>query len=140
MNTKITKKENVGTEQLNNLLMQEIFKILTEPIRIELIKYLAINGPSDITTIAAHFTQDRSVISKHLKMMNEAGILILTKSSRHRIYQVDGMELLLKMESMVEDFKTLLKYTCKDTFDDLYSKNMNYKTYLKQQEENKKPK
>lgn len=68
-------------------------------------------------------------------MMNKAGILILTKSSRHSIYQVDGMEILLKMESMVEAVKTLLKYNCKDTFDYLYSKNMNYKSYLKQLEE-----
>ncbi|WPC43723.1 helix-turn-helix domain-containing protein [Clostridium sp. JS66] len=135
MDTKTTKKENVNSKQLDTLLMQEFFKILTEPIRIELIKYLAINGPSDISTIASNFTQDRSVISKHLKMMNKAGILILTKSSRHSIYQVDGIEILLKMESMVEAMKTLLKYTCKDTFDYLYSKNMNYKNYLKQLEE-----
>lgn len=136
MDTKITKKENVNPKQLDNLLMQEFFKILTEPIRIELIKYLAINGPSDISTIANNFTQDRSVISKHLKMMNKAGIVILTKSSRRSIYQVDGMELLLKMESIVEDMKTLLRYTCKDTFDYLYSKNMNYNSYLKQLEDN----
>jgi Predicted transcriptional regulators len=136
MDSKTTKKDNVNSKQLDNLLMQEIFKILTEPIRIELIKYLAINGPSDISTIAGNFKQDRSVISKHLKMMNKAGILILTKSSRHSIYEVDGMELLLKMESIVEDMKILLKYTCKDTFDYLYSKNMNYKSYLKQLEDN----
>lgn len=137
MDTKITQGQNIITEQLNNLLTQEIFKVLTEPIRIELIKFLTINGPSDITTIASNFKQDRSVISKHLKMMNETGLLIMTKSSRYRIYQVDGMELLLKMESVVEDIKTLLKYKCKDTFDELYSNNMNYKSYLKQQEENK---
>lgn len=136
MNTKTIEKENISTEQLDVLFTQEIFKILSEPIRVELLKHLAIHGPSDISTIAGHFNQDRSVISRHLKMMNKAGILILTKSSRCSIYQVDGIEFLLKMESVVEDIKELLKYACKDTFDELYSKNMNYKTYLNQSGEN----
>ena len=136
MTTQPIEKENISTEQLDVLFTQEIFKILSEPIRVELIKHLAIHGPSDISTIASHFNQDRSVISRHLKLMNKAGILILTKSSRCSIYQVDGMEFLLKMESIVEDIKELLKYACKDTFDDLYSKNMNYKTYLNQLDEN----
>lgn len=137
MNTNTFEKETISTEQLNSLFMQDIFRILSEPIRIELIKHLAVYGPSDISTIASHFNQDRSVISRHLKMMHQAGILILTKSSRCSIYQVDGMEFLLKIESIAEDIKTLLKYACKDTFDTLYAKNMNYKTYLDQLENNK---
>jgi len=138
MNTTNNNKENLNAQQLDNLFQQDIFKILKEPIRIELIKHLAVHGPSDISTIASHFKQDRSVISRHLKMMKKAGILIMTKSSRRSIYQVDGMEFLSKMESVVEDIKKILKYTCKDTFDYLYSKNISYKSYLEELEQNTK--
>lgn len=138
MNKTNINKKILNADQLNTLFQQDIFKILGESIRIELLKYLAIYGPSDISTIASHFKQDRSVISRHLKLMKKAGILIMTKSSRHSIYQVDGMEFLSKMESVVEDIKEILKYTCKDTFDELYLKNMNYKTYLKQLENRSK--
>lgn len=138
MNTTDNNKEQLNAQQLNKLFQQDVFKILNEPIRIEIIKHLAIHGPSDISTIASYFEQDRSVISRHLKMMKESGVLIMTKASRRSIYQVDGMEFLSKMESVVEDIKEILRYTCKDTFDYLYSKEANYKSYLEQLEDSSK--
>ena len=131
---KTTCKDNCGLtpEQMNMLFQQDIFRILGEGIRIELIKYLALHGPSDISTISDHFPQDRSVISKHLKMMREEGILILIKDSRHHYYQLDGMALLYKMETVVEDIKVILKNTCEETYELLYEKRMTYNDYLNQ--------
>ncbi|GAU78319.1 helix-turn-helix transcriptional regulator [Fusibacter sp. 3D3] len=123
-------KNAITPEQMNKLFQQDIFKILGENIRMEIIKFLALNGPADISTISEHFPQDRSVISKHLKMMKEEGLLILTVISRHHYYQLDGMAFLYKMEAVVSDIKVVLKNTCDDTYDYLYEHHLTYKNYL----------
>lgn len=117
-------------QQVDVLFNHEIFKVLSQPIRIEILKVLAVGGPSDIQTIAANFSKDRSVISKHLKQMYEAGLLIKTKESRNIIYQVDGMEFLHKLEDVVDQLKSVLAFSCEDLFETLYQDKMSYKEYL----------
>ncbi|WP_207736254.1 ArsR/SmtB family transcription factor [Fusibacter ferrireducens] len=101
----------------------------------EIIKFLALNGPADISSISEHFPQDRSVISKHLKMMKEEGLLILTVASRHHYYQLDGMAFLYKMEAVVSDIKVILENTCEDTYSYLYEHHLTYKDYLEDQKD-----
>ncbi|GEM_PF-3308041 len=117
-------------QQVDVLFNHEIFKVLSQPIRIEILKVLAVGGPSDIQTIAENFSKDRSVISKHLKQMYEAGLLIKTKESRNIIYQVDGMEFLHKLEDVVDQLKSVLAFSCEDLFETLYQDKMSYKEYL----------
>lgn len=119
-------------QQVNILFDHVIFKVLSQPIRIEILKILAVNGPSDIQTISANFCKHRSVISKHLKMMHEAGIVIKTQESRSTIYQVDGMGFLHQMEEVVGNLKSILLYSCEDIFDTLYQGKMTYNEYLNQ--------
>jgi len=87
---------------IDDLMKDGIFKILSEPVRLNLIKYLVINGESDISTISKSFTQDRSVISRHLMVMEKAGILNKTKESRFVVYSFNGKEFLKKLEDTVE--------------------------------------
>lgn len=117
-------------EKLDQLFDATIFKLLSEPVRMEILKVLALNGPSDITAIADHFSLDRSVISKHLKILHAGGLLIKTKESRSTIYQVDGLAFLQKMEHVVSDVKEMLAYCCGDTFQSLYDQGITYGDYL----------
>jgi DNA-binding transcriptional ArsR family regulator len=48
----------------------KFFKTMSEPVRLEILKFLMVNGRSDIGTIAEHMPQDRSVISRHLNLLN----------------------------------------------------------------------
>ena len=66
------------------------FKTLSEPVRLEILKFLMQNGRSDIGTIADHLPQDRSVISRHLNLLHEAGILNCEKETRHMFYEING--------------------------------------------------
>ena len=122
--------KKVDLQQMDNLFNHNVFKVLSQPIRIEILKVLAVNGPSDIQTISSNFCKHRSVISKHLKMMYEAGIIIKTKESRNTIYQVDGMGFLHQLEDVVGNLKTVLAYNCEDIFDTLYQEKKTYKEYL----------
>lgn len=125
-------ENKVDLQQVDILFNHVIFKVLSQPIRIEILKVLAVNGPSDIQTISANFCKHRSVISKHLKMMHEAGIVIKTQESRNTIYQVDGMGFLHQLEEVVGNLKSVLVCNCEDIFDTLYQGKMTYKEYLDQ--------
>lgn len=76
-------------QALDCVLDPRIFRVLSEEIRIDLFKYLLIHGPSDVGTIASAFPIDRSVVSRHLSMMEECELLGSEKLGRSRIYQVD---------------------------------------------------
>ena len=98
--------ENI--ELIDDLITNGIFKLLSEPVRLNIIKYLIVNGESDITTIARSFTQDRSVISRHLMTLEQAGILHKSKESRYVMYSFDGKEFLGKLEDTVEVIRMMV--------------------------------
>lgn len=104
--------KKVEEQKVEDLLNGDFFKILSEPTRLSIIKYLILNGPSDVGTISNNFAQDRSVISRHLKLMHQSGILIAKKYSRHMVYTFDGYDFLKKMEESTAKIQTLLDSHC----------------------------
>ena len=87
-------------------------KALAEPVRIEILKLLILNGPCDVKNLAEKLPQDRSVISRHLALMEKAGILSVKKEGRHVIYSVDGESALQKSEQIVNTIKQCLAVSC----------------------------
>ena len=75
MKTKKTQSRSQIAEELVEAVDSKFFKTLSEPVRVQILKYLMLNGRADIQTIAENMPQDRSVISRHLNLMQEAGIL-----------------------------------------------------------------
>ena len=59
-----------------------------------------------------HFAQDRSVISRHLRQLSEAGVLVREKRSRSVIYSIDGSKFLSKLEDIVALTRTLVEVCC----------------------------
>ncbi|RDU21890.1 ArsR/SmtB family transcription factor [Anaerosacchariphilus polymeriproducens] len=129
----IQNKKKPNKEQLDEIFDSSIFKLLSEPIRIDILKLLALKGELDITQISGHFNQDRSVISRHLKLLFEGGLLIKTKQSRSTIYQVDGLAFLHKVEKVVSGVKEMLSFCCDEIYTDLYSQGLTYKDYIEKQ-------
>ena len=74
---------------LNCIFDANLYRVLSEPIRVDLIKHLITNGEGDIGTIAEAFPVDRSVISRHLQKLEEHELLISRREGRHRYYRVD---------------------------------------------------
>ena len=93
-------------------LDSRLFKALTDPTRIQILKVLMLAGRADISTIAEHFSQDRSVISRHLQMMGAAGLLTVEKETRHRFYRIDGARLLRAFETVVANLKACIHECC----------------------------
>ncbi len=79
----------------------KLFKTLGEPVRIRILQYLLLNGRSDIGSIAEKLPQDRSVISRHLNHMYDAGILYCEKETRHMYYAINDQAFVEKVENFL---------------------------------------
>ena len=98
--------------QLDTVLDSDLFKCLSEPIRCKILRIVALNGPIDVMGVSEYFSQDRSVISRHLSQMCSAGILKSEKKSRSKLYWIDGEVLLNKLEEMTETVRNLVRCEC----------------------------
>ena len=105
------KREQAVATALNNI-DSDFVKALAEPVRIEILKQLIILGACDVKTLSEYMPQDRSVISRHLALMEKAGLLTVKKEGRHRIYCVDGESSLQKSEQLVSSIRECLKVGC----------------------------
>ena len=99
-------------EELVEILDSKFFKTLGEPVRVQILKFLLLNGRSDIGTIAEQMPQDRSVISRHLNLMYEAGILTCEKETRYMYYDVNADEFLGKVETIAGKVRTCISICC----------------------------
>jgi len=102
-------------DDLVKALDSKVIRALTEPARAQILKFLMLNGRSDISTIAEHLPQDRSVISRHLNMMAEAGIVIAEKETRHRYYTINGATFLSEFETIVDNIKKCMAECCPES-------------------------
>ena len=88
------------------------FKTLSEPVRIQILRYLIQHGRSDIGTIAENMPQDRSVISRHLNLMLAAGILKCEKETRFVYYEINGQEFIDKLEHITQLIRKSMELCC----------------------------
>ena len=110
--TTIAATPRQAADAFAEMLDSKFFKALSEPTRIQLMRYLIANAPADIAAIAEAFPQDRSVISRHLQIMHTAGILRCEKAGRHVYYQIDGEAVLLRLEGLVAAIRPCLPVCC----------------------------
>jgi len=72
------------------VLDTRFLKALTDTTRVQIIKKLILLGTSDVGTIAAGLSQDRSVISRHLGTLEQARITTSRKIGRRVFHSIDG--------------------------------------------------
>lgn len=108
----ISARKSKAAEKLVNELDSRFFKALSEPVRVEILKFLMLNGCCDIGTIANNMPQDRSVISRHLSTMLDAGLLTCIKESRYSYYDVDSQFFLNKTQAIAEQIKKCIMECC----------------------------
>lgn len=94
------------------LLDSPVLRALTEPARLAVLKTLLVHGSADIATIAQHLPQDRSVISRHLKTLEDAGVVYSHREGRRVIYEIDGASFIDGLERIVTEAKALTPTCC----------------------------
>lgn len=88
------------------------FRALCEPVRLDVFRQLVLNGQSDVGTIAQAMPQDRSVIARHLQLMERAGLLRVQTEGRHTMYEIDGPAIASRVERMGALLRTLVPLCC----------------------------
>ena len=114
MATDKTQSRSQIAEELVEAFDSKLFKSLSEPVRVQILKYLMLNGRADIQTIAENMPQDRSVISRHLNLMQQAEILTCEKENRHVFYHINGQPFIEKLVDITEKIKKCMKECCPD--------------------------
>ncbi len=71
------------TNQLHLIMRRDVFQAIADPVRRDIISLLAEQTLS-INTIAEKFDISRPAISKHLKILEECGIISINKQGRER--------------------------------------------------------
>lgn len=56
--------------------------------------------------------QERSVVSRHLQILSEAGIVRAQKSGRQMFYEVDGPSIIQRLEDMLSHTKGIAAHCC----------------------------
>ena len=109
METRYTQKQLEIANKLVDVMDSKFFKSMGEPVRVQIIRFLLLNGRTDIGTIAENMPQDRSVISRHLNLMLEVGILNCEKESRHMFYSLNAVVFLERFTDITDLVKTCIK-------------------------------
>lgn len=88
------------------------FRALCEPARIAVLRRLIEIGRADIGTIAAGLKQDRSVVSRHLKVLADAGIVLCTRKGRTVLCEIDGPAILRRFSALTAAIAPLVPLCC----------------------------
>lgn len=84
------------------VLDTRFLKALTDKTRVQIVKKLILLGTSDVSTIAAGLSQDRSVVSRHLNTLEQARITQSRKVGRQVFYSIDGPYVVEKVSRILD--------------------------------------
>jgi predicted transcriptional regulator len=101
-----------AARELDAILEAKVFRALCEPVRIEILKRLTVQGRSDIAAIAAHVPQDRSVVSRHLAQLHQAGFVRREKVGRNVFFEMDGPAVVAQLGEVLARFQALVPLCC----------------------------
>lgn len=90
----------------------ELFRALCEPSRLQIIAAMIRLGPADVGDLAAQTPLDRSVVSRHLQVLQRAGLAGCRKEGRRMIYELDGPAIFDKLGSAMAAIEPLVPLCC----------------------------
>lgn len=70
----------------------EVFRAIADPTRRAILDRLRA-GPANAGALAADFRQSRPAISKHVRVLREARLVVETRIGREHVYEIDPVPL-----------------------------------------------
>ncbi len=74
-------------EENQNRFKSTVFNALSDPIRLEILAFLA-NGEQCVCDIVPHLNLIQPLVSRHLKILRDAGIVRCRKDGTKRMYSI----------------------------------------------------
>jgi ArsR family transcriptional regulator, zinc-responsive transcriptional repressor len=109
---KASKKAETSIQDLIEVFDSQFFKALSEPVRVEILKFLLMNGRSDVGTVAKSIQKDRSVLSRHLHFLTEVGLLKNEKVARNSYFEIDAGSFRDKVYSLFSKVDRAIQNCC----------------------------
>jgi DNA-binding transcriptional ArsR family regulator len=78
-------------------MSQEIFHAISDPTRRQIIDLLA-DKTMPVNDVAERFEISRPAVSKHIKILNECGLVVIKKEGRKRYCRADTRKLMEVIE------------------------------------------
>jgi DNA-binding transcriptional ArsR family regulator len=82
----------------------DVFRAIADPTRRAILDRLRA-GPSPVNALASDFSQSRPAISKHLKMLRQAGLVREHRIGREHIYELQPVAL-QKVSGWIEGYRS----------------------------------
>ncbi len=74
-------------------MRRDVFQAIADPVRRDIIELVA-QEPLTVNSVAEHFDISRPAISKHIRILNECGIIAINKKGRERFCQIQPANLI----------------------------------------------
>jgi DNA-binding transcriptional ArsR family regulator len=89
----INKRTTFVTERLQIEMRRDVFQAIVDPVRREIIDMLSKKSLT-VNEVAENFDVSRPAISKHIKILEECGIVHIKKKGRERYCSITPSELI----------------------------------------------
>lgn len=90
----------------------EFFRAFCDESRLEVVRAMIRLGPAKVGEIADSAPVERSVVSRHLKMLERTGIAVRRQQGRCVIYELDGPAIMAKLAATVSAIQPLVPLCC----------------------------
>ena len=100
--------------------LTRLFKAASDPTRRAILTLLAQNGPLKVTQIAGHFDMSLNSVSKHIKVLENAGLT--SRRTEWRVHMIEvQMEPLRQVDRWFEELRSIWALRL-EALDDLLTK------------------
>jgi DNA-binding transcriptional ArsR family regulator len=86
-------------------MRRDVFQAIADPTRREIINMIA-QHPLNVNAVAENFEVSRTAIYKHIKMLTECGLVVITQFGRER-YCEARLERLAEVSDWVEQYRKI---------------------------------
>ncbi|MCC5816489.1 MAG: helix-turn-helix transcriptional regulator [Leptospira sp.] len=103
---------NISIDSLDQILDSKFLNSLSDPTRITVLKKVIQLGRGDVSQIADGLPWDKSVVSRNLAYLNEAGILKRTKIGKQVFYEPDIENIIKRLRAITEGIEMIVSNCC----------------------------
>ena len=91
----------------DNRFKSTVFYALSDPIRLEIVSYLR-NGEKCVCEIVPHLNIIQPLVSRHLKILKNSGIIKCRKDSTKRMYSIVDSQIYNVIDALTPQLVTAL--------------------------------
>ncbi len=91
----------------SNRFKSTVFRALSDPIRLEIIDYLR-DGEKCVCEIVPHLNLIQPLVSRHLKILKDAGIVRCRKDGTKRMYSIVDAKIYTVVDALTSELVSTL--------------------------------